>query len=175
MICAQNEGPRTTLKSLVFLAYSCYIVLLYLPGFYSFKGCFLKVFTFIDKVIEIKASESLTAHYTLMGQEEFLQDHFSGFPVMPGVLMLEALKQAATVLLTDKSGKGGYYRLVRLEDAKFGQFVKPGNTLKIFVQFLKQEASLSFFKGDIQLVNSVDGPGRRKALTARLVLAPISA
>ena len=67
---------------------------------------FLGPFCFIDKVVEIRKNEFLTAVFKLKGSEEFLKDHFEGFPVMPGVLLLEALKQASERLWA-ASGKAG--------------------------------------------------------------------
>ena len=59
----------------------------------------LYLFGFIDKISEVEKDQSITAFFTLKGSEEFLQDHFEGFPVMPGVLLLESLKQAATLII----------------------------------------------------------------------------
>ena len=132
------------------------------------------VFCFIDGIAELKKNESLTAHYTLRGEEEFLLDHFSGFPVMPGVLLLEALKQAAVSLLTlSGGGRRTLYRLVAVEEAKFGQFVRPGSRLEMFVRFLRKEAALNYLEGRIDLVDSPDGVSGGKALTASLTLAPV--
>lgn len=114
----------------------------------------MKVFSFIDHIVELKKNESLTASYTLRGDEEFLKDHFRDFPVMPGVLMLESLKQAASELLTASFDRDRTsYRLVSVEEAKFGQFVKPGNTLKLSVKLLRTERSAYFFDGRADLVS----------------------
>jgi 3-hydroxyacyl-[acyl-carrier-protein] dehydratase len=127
------------------------------------------VFTFIDQIAEVKRNESLTAFYTLRGDEEFLKDHFEGFPVMPGVLMLEALKQAALALLvfTNEFDKS-FYRLTAVEDAKFGQFVKPGSRLKLEARIVRKDGMTSWFEGRIDL----EGGPTAKVLTARLALAP---
>lgn len=117
---------------------------------------------------EVKKGESLTAFYTLRGTEEFLQDHFEGFPVMPGVLLLESLKQAASRLVALSSGiPSPFFRLARAEEVRFGQFVRPGSLLKIFVRKLKEEGRFVFFEGRIDLE-------KRKALSANVVLEPVS-
>ena len=135
------------------------------------RGFFLSVFSFIDKVAEFEKNDSLTAYYTLTGKEEFLEDHFKDFPVMPGVLLLEMVKQAAGSLLqlSDGSSKKNY-RLVGAEEVRFGQFVKPGSQLKILVRLLKREAKSDLFDGRIDLMSPPSG----KALSAALVLAPVN-
>jgi 3-hydroxyacyl-[acyl-carrier-protein] dehydratase len=133
------------------------------------------VFCFIDEVAEVKRNESLTAFFTLRGSEEFLRDHFDGFPVMPGVLLLESLRQAAAALLASSAGGNGRpYRLRSAEDVRFGQFVKPGSRLRIFVQRLAGDAHSVTFDGRIDLVSGPEGAGK-KALTARIALGPVGA
>ena len=129
----------------------------------------MSVFGFIDKVTEFKKDESLTASYTLAGKEEFLKDHFKDFPVMPGVLLLETAKQAAASLLCLSDGQGKHYRLKSAEEVRFGQFVKPGSQLKIFVRLLKNRSGVSVFDGRIDLENAPFG----KALTATMTLVPV--
>ena len=93
---------------------------------------------------------------------------------MPGVLLLESLKQAASTLLTHSEGfKGSFYRLVSTEEIKFGQFVKPGDSLKIFVQLLREESPFVFFEGRIDRVNENLAGNARKALTANFALTPL--
>jgi len=128
-------------------------------------------FSFIDEVSEVKKNESLTAFYTLKETEEFLKDHFGGFPVMPGVLLLESLKEAAiALLLSMDKPPSKYFRLNGADEVKFGQFVRPENKLKVFVRLLKAEGSLYSFDGRIDLV---DASTRGKALSANLSLVPM--
>ena len=129
----------------------------------------MSTFGFIDKIEEFKKGESLTAYYTLTGKEEFLKDHFKNFPVMPGVLLLETVKQAAAVFLgMSQDSEGRQYRLSCAEEVRFGQFIKPGSMLKIFVRLLKQESYASTFEGRIDLTNAPFG----KALSATMTLVP---
>ena len=124
------------------------------------------VFCFVDSVSELKKNEGLTAFYTLRGDEEFLKDHFPGFPVMPGVLLLESLKQAAGRFLEGTfSLKESLFKLAAAEEVKFGRFVKPGSRLKIAVRYKGRDRDSHAFEGQIDVA---DG----KALSAKLTLAP---
>src|SRR3989338_5312382 len=129
----------------------------------------VSAFSFIDGVTELKKNESVTAFYTLKGTEEFLKDHFDRFPVMPGVLMLESMRQAAALLLAETQGPAAYFRIAEAQDLKFGQFVRPGNRLNIFARILKTENRKHFFEARIDL----EGETTRKALTANFALVPI--
>ena len=120
----------------------------------------------MDAVDERK-EEGLTARFQLTGDEEFLQDHFAGFPVMPGVLMLESLRQASAALL------GGAWRLKSVKDARFGQFVKPGSSLKVSVRRSRKDGASQFVDGRLDLVGE-DGSPRGRALLAELELVPVS-
>ena len=126
-------------------------------------------FILIDRITELVPGQRITAVKALSLAEEYLADHFPRFPVMPGVLMLEALKQAALALLvfTNEFDKS-FYRLTAVEDAKFGQFVKPGNRLKLEVRIVRKDGMTNWFEGRIDL----DGAQSAKVLTARLALAP---
>ena len=122
----------------------------------------------------MKKNESLTAFYTLKGSEEFLKDHFEGFPVMPGVLLLETLIQAASELLVVSEGRrGDFFRLVSAEEVKFGQFIRPESELKIFVRLLKKEDPFRSFEGRIDWVSGLEDRFFRKALTAQVTLGPV--
>lgn len=133
----------------------------------------LNVFCFLDRITELKKNESLTAVYRLSGSEEFLKDHFSNFPVMPGVLLLESLKQAASKLLAESKPGGRFYRLQAAQEVKFGQFVRPGSELKLSVRLLSKQGALSHLEGRADLV--VNGSTLGKALSVRLTLAPLEA
>ena len=89
-------------------------------------------FSLIDRIQTLEAGKSVTAVKNLSLAEEYLADHFPGFPVMPGVLMLEALVQAGAWLLryTDDF----QFSTILLKQAKavrFNSFVVPGKTLSV--------------------------------------------
>ena len=130
-------------------------------------------FSFIDKISEVEKDQSITAFFTLKGTEEFLQDHFEGFPVMPGVLLLESLRQASALII------GGWansetpdFRLDEVQEIKFGQFVKPGNRLRIAARVLKKEGPRTFLEGRMDLVDENGDPAGR-ALSASFSLVPV--
>ena len=102
-----------------------------------------------------------------------MKDHFSEFPVMPGVLLLEVLKQAACVLLAQPGGGNGssLYRLAEAGAVKFGKFVRPGSTLKAFVRLVRKEKTAYCFEGRLDLVR--EGSPQGKALSAEFRLVPV--
>ena len=124
--------------------------------------CHLKLgpFSFVDDVSEVKKGQSITAFFTLKGDEEFLLDHFEGFPVMPGVLLLESLKQAACTLLQTSTGSGFFYRLSGVQQVKFGQFVRPGDRVQLGVRLAGSDGLRADFEG---LAHLAEGgkPGAR--------------
>lgn len=132
-------------------------------------------FLFLDEIAEVRKLESVTGFFTLRGTEEFLKDHFEGFPVMPGVLLLEALKQAAShLLLVSKSANGSMYRFLEARDLKFGKFVKPGDVLRIFARLVKEEGPAHFFEARADLVERTSkGSVLGKALSANFVLVSL--
>ncbi len=123
----------------------------------------------MDSVAELVVDKSLTAFFTLRGDEEFLKDHFDGFPVMPGVLLLEALRQAASRLLDASKKTETFYRLTEAGSVRFGQFVKPGNRLKLSVELIERQHSAARFNGRIDVMDGAGG----KALTADFTLRPL--
>lgn len=126
-------------------------------------------FSFLDKVAEVKKNEEVTAFFSLKGDEEFLKDHFEGFPVMPGVLQLEALKQAAVRLLSESQSQPVWtYRLTEARDVRFGQFVRPGSRLKIHVRLIRQNGAQASCTGRIDLMQ--DGAPAGRSLSADLEL-----
>jgi 3-hydroxyacyl-[acyl-carrier-protein] dehydratase len=127
----------------------------------------LSPFTFIDEVSEVEKGQSITAFFTLKGSEEFLLDHFEGFPVMPGVLQLESLKQAASRLLDE-----GPMRLVAVHEVKYGQFVKPGSKYRSQVRLTGRDGSRADFEGRAHLWEG--GTQGARVLQASFSLAPAS-
>ncbi|MEN6492942.1 MAG: 3-hydroxyacyl-ACP dehydratase FabZ family protein [Thermoguttaceae bacterium] len=96
-------------------------------------------FSLLDRIDEIKPGERITAVKTLSLAEEYLADHFPRFPVMPGVLMLEAMTQAGAWLV--RASEDFQHSMVVLKEAKnvkYGQFVEPGQTLQVMAEIIGQ-------------------------------------
>ncbi len=111
-------------------------------------------FVLIDRILEVKAGESLVGLKNLSLAEEYLADHFPGFPVMPGVLMLEALTQAGAWLIRETEDFA--HSVILLKQAKtikYGSFVEPGRQLQIRVEMVSRGERDCSFKG----VGSIDG------------------
>jgi len=101
----------------------------------------------LDRLISLDPGKHLVAERTLQPEEDYLRDHFPNFPVMPGVIMLEALHQAATWMI--RTGDDFASPLVLLREAravKFGDFLCPGDKLEITVELVKEEGSISTVK-----------------------------
>ncbi len=99
-------------------------------------------FELIDRVTEHDDSR-LVAHKNVSAAEEYLADHFPGFPVLPGVMMLEALVQAGRALVarvTDADQRPTRPLIVDLvRNIRYGNMVRPGETLVVEVTLKKHE------------------------------------
>jgi 3-hydroxyacyl-[acyl-carrier-protein] dehydratase len=105
-------------------------------------------FVLIDRILEVQRGESIIAMKNLSLAEEYLSDHFPGFPVMPGVLMLEALTQAGAWLLRDMEDFA--HSIIVLKQAKtikYGSFVEPGRQLELRVNLVSHDERDATFKG----------------------------
>ncbi|MEK6234717.1 MAG: beta-hydroxyacyl-ACP dehydratase [Planctomycetales bacterium] len=97
-------------------------------------------FTLIDRITDFEPGNHLTAVKNLSLAEEYLADHFPGFPVMPGVLMMEAMTQAGAWLI--RASEDFAHSVVVLKEARnvrFKNFVKPAQTLQVTVAILRQD------------------------------------
>ncbi len=95
-------------------------------------------FLLIDRVAEFRGNTELTAIKNVTINEPFFQGHFPGSPVMPGVLQLEAMAQAAGILMlrqVDSEGKLAFF--MSADKVKFRRTVKPGDQIKIDVKITK--------------------------------------
>ncbi len=101
-------------------------------------------FDLVDRVLEIGPDRIVTLKQ-VTAAEEYLQDHFPTFPVLPGVLMLEAMVQAARKLLEEKIGRTGPPLVLgKVRALKYGRFVKPGASLRVEVTLGKASESDGF-------------------------------
>ena len=121
-------------------------------------------FNLIDKIEEVSESRLVAVKYVSLA-EEYLADHFPTFPVLPGVLMLEAMTQAAGWLLHRNSGFAKSMAVLKeAKNVKYGTFVAPGNALRVEVEVVKISESGGLFKA----AGSVNG---NSAVSARLEMA----
>jgi 3-hydroxyacyl-[acyl-carrier-protein] dehydratase len=124
-------------------------------------------FGMLDRITELVPGERITAERKLTGQEDYLADHFPLFPVMPGVLMLEAMYQAAAWLV--RVGDDFEHSIVRLKEArnvKYSDFVDPGHVLIVSAEIKKRDGLLT----NLEARGIVHG---HTAVSGRLVLETV--
>lgn len=159
-------------------------------------------FSLVDAVLERTNPDPANGHPTrivtikqVSNAEEYLLDHFPGFPVLPGVMMIESVVQAARLLLEPHAAASGASpaaaaRLVlaSVRALKYGRFVRPGDSLRVEVTLHKALADGAFeVKAEGYAVRSWDAAGANgtgeaggastnsgpAAVAGRLVLRPI--
>ena len=104
----------------------------------------------VDRVESLEPGESIVAIKAVTINEGFFQGHFPGRPIMPGVLIIEALAQAAGVLAVESLGLANSGKLVyfmAIEGAKFRAPVEPGVLLRLEVEFVQKRTSVCKFAG----------------------------
>lgn len=106
----------------------------------------------IDRVIDVVEGESATGVKNVTVNEPFFQGHFPGHPIMPGVLIVEAMAQTSAVLVVDmldevEPGRHMVY-FMTIDEARFRRPVFPGDTLHIKVKKDRQRGNVWKFKGE---------------------------
>lgn len=104
-------------------------------------------FLFVDRIVEM-SERRVVGVRRLTGKEEFFKGHFPEKPVMPGVLMVEALAQVGGVLmLAQKENHGKIAYLASIQQARFRRIVSPGEELRLEVDVLKLKSRVGLIKG----------------------------
>lgn len=88
-------------------------------------------FLLVDRIESLTPGQSIVATRTFPRDDEYLEDHFPGFPVVPGVLLTESMGQAAAKCLDAQPRSRGKAMLVRILSASFRHWVKPGDLLEL--------------------------------------------
>lgn len=105
-------------------------------------------FLLVDRVVGFEAHKSIVALKNVSINEPFFQGHFSGHPVMPGVLVIEALAQAGGVLTQLSRGTvadNKLFYLVKIDNARFSRMVVPGDVLELHVQIKRIIRTMTFY------------------------------
>jgi len=113
-------------------------------------------FLLVDRIIEIIPGVKAVGIKNLTINEEFFQGHFPGNPIMPGVLIVEALAQVAG-LLSFRSGAtpGQLVYFLSIEKAKFRKPVVPGDQLKLEVNIVQQRSNVWKFSGNAKVEDRI--------------------
>jgi len=128
-------------------------------------------FLLVDRVVEFEAHKRVLAYKNVSINEPYFNGHFPGHPVMPGVLVIEALAQAGGLLtqLSHQSGtEGKLFYLVKIDGAKFSRMVVPGDRLELEVTLKRVIRNMAMYTG----VARVDG---EQAACADILCAEVKA
>ena len=123
----------------------------------------------VDRVEEIILDRSIVAVKAVTINEAFFQGHFPGRPIMPGVMIVEALAQAAGILAVESLGLLGSGKLVyfmAIDGAKFRKPVEPGVLLRLEAEFVQKRTSVCKFAGRAKIDGQVAAEATFTAMIA---------
>lgn len=122
-------------------------------------------FLLVDKAEILEDGNGVIGYKNVTMNEPFFQGHFPGLPVMPGVLIVEALAQVGAIaILSQEANKGKVAYLASVKEAKFRDKVLPGDTLKLECSIIKQKGPMGIGKA----LATVDG---KKVCEAEIMFA----
>ncbi|GAA0722708.1 3-hydroxyacyl-ACP dehydratase FabZ [Dokdonella soli] len=108
-------------------------------------------FLLLDRVVAFEHGKRVTAIKNVTINEPFFQGHFPGHPVMPGVLIIEAMAQAAGVLIklsrSTVAAQATVFYLVKVDEARFNRIVVPGDQLRLEIEHKRSMRNMSQFQG----------------------------
>lgn len=130
-------------------------------------------FDLVDRVVE-RSDDRIVTLKNVSSAEEYLQDHFPGFPVLPGVMMLECMVQAGRRLVDPLDQAPLPWVLGKVRALRYGRFVKPGDTLIINVTKRKGDAGEVDLQGEVRIRSGAPGGGEDPvAASGRFSLRPV--
>lgn len=124
-------------------------------------------FDLIDQVLEL-SEDTIVATKCVTTGEEYLQDHFPGFPVLPGVMMLETMAQAARRLVESQPDCPQWPLIIKdVRNIRYGNMIRPGQMLKVTVCLRKREDDGVYaFEGTGEVGDTVAVQGRFTLMTS---------
>jgi 3-hydroxyacyl-[acyl-carrier-protein] dehydratase len=127
-------------------------------------------FLLVDRVVTYEAGKSLVALKNVTINEPFFPGHFPHRPVMPGVLIIEALAQATAILSFVTNGtlpdENSVYYFAGIEKARFRRPVEPGDQLMLEVELVRRRRNLLWFKGRAMVDGKVAAEAEMSAVQA---------
>jgi 3-hydroxyacyl-[acyl-carrier-protein] dehydratase len=135
---------------------------LYLPHRYPFL--------LVDRILELEPGTRCKALKNVTGNEEFFNGHFPGRPIMPGVLIVEAMAQSCAVLAysIESDPESKFLLFAGIDKARFKTPVVPGDQLIMDVEFLSRRLSIAVFRAYSRVDGKIVAQGElRMALTER--------
>lgn len=108
-------------------------------------------FLLIDRIVSLEPGRRIHAVKTLPPDEELFLDHFPGFPVVPGVLLVEMMAQAAGKCIHSGSEDYGVAMLGRINEATFRDWVRPGQLIDVFAEVVSIRPKFATAKGRISV------------------------
>lgn len=116
-------------------------------------------FLLVDRVLDFVPNESLVAIKNVTINEPFFQGHFPHYPVMPGVMVIEAMAQACAILSFKTLGKlpsdGGVYLFVGIDKARFKRQVGPGDQLRLSVRLTRKMQGIWRFEASATVDDAI--------------------
>ena len=113
-------------------------------------------FLFVDRIIEMEEGKRIVGIKNVTGNEAFFQGHFPGNPIMPGVIIIEAMAQVAGVLMLSEpqqSGKLVYF--TGIDKVRFRKLVTPGDQLRFEVVPVKVRSKVGIMEGKAYVDNNL--------------------
>ncbi len=126
-------------------------------------------FLMIDKVVEVIPDVSAVGIKNVTIGEPYFQGHFPSRPIMPGILIIEAMAQTAAVLVIETMGaeaEGSLVYFMSVDQARFRKPITPGDTVHVCVEKIRQRGNVWKFKGEAK----VDGILMAEAIFAAMIV-----
>lgn len=127
-------------------------------------------FLLVDRIIEIEESKRAVGIKNVTINEPFFQGHFPGNPIMPGVLIIEAMAQVSGVLAFKSGAEGKATYFMSIEKAKFRKPVLPGVQLRLEVNVLRIRSNIWRLSGEAYIENTLVAEAEFTAMVTDKVL-----